>query len=203
MTSRSHRRLLAGAGRRDGHRTARVLTPSPSASGRLPKWSGTPLDPANHGSFLEAGTLFCLVGDPERPQGVAPIDQSDVDFVRPGQRVKIELAQLRPRTIGGTITEIAKLDLQADAGHWASLGELPARRDASGAARPLTTAYQARLCVDEHDEQLTVGAPGRCKITVTPQSLGQRRCATSAAPSGSVCDARRGPAPPPAGDRSC
>ena len=152
------------------------------------------MDPANHGSFLEAGTLFCLVGDPDRLEGVAMIDQSDVDFVRPGQRVKIELAQLRPRTIGGTITEIAKLDPQADAGQWAALGELPARHDANGVARPLTTAYQARLALDEHDEQLTVGAPGRCKITVTsPIARPAPCCATSAAPSGSVCDERRGP----------
>ncbi|MCY2987774.1 MAG: HlyD family efflux transporter periplasmic adaptor subunit [Planctomycetota bacterium] len=150
------------------------LTPKPPAPGRLPKWSGTPLDPNNNGSFLEAGTLLCLVGDPDRLQGVAMIEQSDVDFVQPGQSVKIQLTQLRHRIVRGTITEIAKIDLQADPNLLTAVGDLPARRDANGIPRPLTTAYQARIALDDHDEKLAAGAPGWCQITVAPQSLGHR-----------------------------
>lgn len=149
-------------------------TPRPSAAGRLPKWSGTPLDTPNTGVFLESGTLLCLVGDPDRLQGVAMIDQSDVDFVQIGQRVKVQLAQLRHRMIRGSITEIAKIDLQAEPDQLTAAGTLPARQDANGIARPLTTAYQARIALDDHGEKLAVGACGRCKITVAPQSLGQR-----------------------------
>jgi putative peptide zinc metalloprotease protein len=142
--------------------------------GRLQRWSETPLEEGNRGSYLEAGTLLCLIGDPDRLQGVAVIDQADIEFVRPEQRVKIVLNQLPHRVLYGTITEIAKIDLQTEPQLLAAAGALPTRRDEHGVARPLTTAYQARIALDEHSEKLVAGAPGRCKITVAPQSLGQR-----------------------------
>ena len=47
----------------------------PSVTGELPSWSGQPLDRANEGAFLETGTLFCLVGDPQSLEAVLLIDQ--------------------------------------------------------------------------------------------------------------------------------
>ncbi|MCY2991809.1 MAG: hypothetical protein NTY19_28625 [Planctomycetota bacterium] len=156
-----------------------VLRP-PRVSGHMPwptqlsGWSGTPLDDRNCGSFLKSGTLFCLVGDPARLQGLALLDQADVEFVQPGQRVHLKFNQRPERTFHGTVQELAKLDLDAEPRLLAAVGSLPTRTDRYGAPHLLTTAYQARLELDEHPERLLSGAPGRCKIDVAPQSLGQR-----------------------------
>lgn len=150
------------------------LTTRPQAPGRLVAWSGTPLDATNRGSYLDAGTLLCLVGDPRRLQAVAMIDQADLEFVQPGQRVLLRLNQRPGRTLGGTVEELAQIDLEAEPRQLAAVGGLPARVDAYGVSRPLATTYQARISLDEHDEQFLAGAPGQCRITVAPRSLGQR-----------------------------
>jgi putative peptide zinc metalloprotease protein len=149
-------------------------TARPPAPGRLPQWSGTPLDPENRGSHVEAGTLLCLIGDPDRLQGVALIDQSDVEFVRLGQRVSLLLNQLPSQPLLGTITDIAKIDLQTAPPQLAAVGGLAAQQDEYGVPHPITTAYQARIALDDHTWKLATGAPGHCKITVAPQPLGER-----------------------------
>jgi putative peptide zinc metalloprotease protein len=132
------------------------------------------LDAANRGSYLDAGTLLCLVGDPRRLQAVALIDQADLEFVQPGQRVVLRLNQMSSRTLGGTVQEVARIDLEAEPRQLAAVGGLPARIDTYGVARPLTTAYQARISLDQPGEAFLSGAPGQARITVSPRSLGQR-----------------------------
>ena len=43
-----------------------------------------------------------------------------------------------------------------------------------GVARPVETAYQVRVALDEHPHLLPVGSRGRAKIAVAPQPLGRR-----------------------------
>lgn len=145
-----------------------------SPAGRLAAWTGTPLDPENHDSYLEAGTLFCLVGDPDQLEALALIDQADVEFVQPGQRVRLLLNQRPTLTLTGTVAAVAKIDWETESRQPTTAVGLASRREGQDAARPLTTAYQVRIALDGHDEALLNGAPGRAKITVAPQSLGQR-----------------------------
>lgn len=151
------------------------ITARPPAPGRLVTWTGTPLDPINRGSYLEAGTLVCLVGDPRRLLAVAFVDQGDVEFVTPGQHVELRIEQLPGEAVAGVIEEVARIDVEAEPRQLSALGGLPSRVDAYGVARPLTTAYQARIALDlPSDHTLLAGAPGTCRIRVPPQSLGQR-----------------------------
>ena len=132
-------------------RAGTVLPPrgqsaEPSA-GRLPSWSDTPLEPRNLGAYLQTGTPFCLIGNPNELEGVAVIDQADVDFVRPGARASIKLDELPNQTLDGTVAAVAQIDLQIAPRELADRGDLPSRVDASGAVHPLETAYRSPHCV--------------------------------------------------------
>ncbi len=145
----------------------------------MPPWvfcseSGTPLDEENLGSYLETGTLYCLIGDPNRLEGVAIIDQTDIEFVGTDQRVRILLDQMPGTPLWGTIAEISEIDLEVAPRALVAHEDLPTVTDAAGVTRPASTTYQARVVLDDHAQTLVIGASGRAKIHVAPQSLGQR-----------------------------
>ena len=143
-------------------------------SGRLPRWSGTPLDPENRGGYLETGTLLCLVGDPAALEAVALVDQADVELVHEGQRVHVRLNQFPGRRLRGIVREIAKIELDQQPRALLASGQLPSGKDAEGAAVPVTTSYQARIALQDDGRPLLGGAPGTCRIAVQPQSLASR-----------------------------
>ncbi len=116
-------------------------------SGKLSKWHGTPFEPQNMGCYLEEGARFCLVGDPEQMEAVLIIDQSDIDFVAPGQEVEIKLDHLPFETFHGKIEKIAEEEMEFSPRRMAAKqgGEVPPRptpKRASSAprARPTTPA---------------------------------------------------------------
>ena len=142
--------------------------------GHLDTWQGSPLDEKNLGSHLDTGTLFCLVADPARLEAFLVLDQSDMKFVREGQRVRMQLDELPGRILGGTVTEIAKTDLKVAPRELAAGRDLPVRVDEEGIPRPVETSYHARVMLDEHDHNLLTGTRGRAKILADSQPLAWR-----------------------------
>ena len=59
-----------------------VAMPARPEVGELSGWSGLPFDAKNLGCFLETGTLFCLIGQPDTMEAVLVVDQTDIEFVR-------------------------------------------------------------------------------------------------------------------------
>lgn len=144
--------------------------------GQLSDWSGTPLDESNLGAFLEAGSLFCQIGDPERMEAILVIDQGDLEFVRIGQKVEIKLDELPHDTLHGEITEIANVELDVSPTRLSvkSGGELPTKTDPSGVERPMSTSYQARVPLNNDGGMLRPGLRGRAKVHTGWQTLGAR-----------------------------
>jgi putative peptide zinc metalloprotease protein len=157
-----------------------TVLPPPAApqekreTGTLPRWSGTPLEQRNLGSFLETGTLLCLVGDPERFEAILHVDEDDVELVGAGQEVTIALDHRPGETFRGKIVEVARLDLDVMPRHLAAAGDLPARTDERGVARPLDTWYQARVELEGDPPHMLARVHGRAKISVAPQTLAAR-----------------------------
>jgi putative peptide zinc metalloprotease protein len=147
---------------------------SQPVAGTLPDWSGTPLDPRNRGCSLETGTLVCLIGDPSRLEALLVIDQSDVEFVAPGQKVRIQLDQAPGTILEGTIEEVAEIDLKTTPPELLAAGDLASRKDAAGVPRPASTSYHARAALSSAPQPLLIGESGRAKIDVAPLSLGRR-----------------------------
>jgi len=149
--------------------------PPPTAvPGQLRAWQGTPLEERNRGCYLETGTLFCLVGPPLPLEAFLVIEQSDMNFVRPGQQVRLAVDEMPGRVLFGTVVEVAKTDLKVAPRELGKGSDLPIRVDEKGVSHPQTTSYQVRVALDKHEGNLLAGTRGRAKILADPQPLGQR-----------------------------
>ncbi len=148
--------------------------PRSYATSELESWSGLPLDPPNRGCFLEAGTLLCQIGDPQKFEASLMLDQGDIEFIRTGQEVQIQLDQHPGRLLSGTIREIAEIDLKITPAELLPAGMLPTRPDESGVYRPVGKVYQARVELQPSDAPLLIGEAGRGKVHAAPLSLARR-----------------------------
>jgi putative peptide zinc metalloprotease protein len=122
------------------------------------------------------GTLVCLVGDPAAMDALIIVDQSDVEFIRPGQPVEIKLNEYRAQSLNGRISQVAQIDLEnvpLVLSHKTG-GELSTLTDQAGQERPLRVAYQARVPLLETDLPILPGFHGRAKVDVGSEPLGRR-----------------------------
>jgi len=143
-------------------------------STELPRWSGSPLDKANLGTTLATGTELCMIGQSDEFEAIIAIDQGDVEFVVPGQKVELLIDHVPDEILSGEIVDIAEIDLDVAPRELIEHDEFPTRLDADGIPRPLATAYQARVRLNPVASQLIVRATGLAKIHSVPQSAGQR-----------------------------
>ncbi len=119
----------------------------------LPRWSGSPLDPRNRGSWIEPGTVFCMIANPGRLEALLAIGQADVPEVRPGQMVRIRLDLAPMRVLTGEVLQVGRRALPS-----------------SGSGFQPTHMIQVRL--EEQDALLLVGARGTAKIEASRSTLG-------------------------------
>ena len=152
-----------------------VLPPPPRpdrpAAGELAEFAGTPLDEPNRGCRLESGTLVCLVGDPARLEGVAIVDESAVQRLRVGQRVRLQLAELPGKVLYGQVTEVSRLNSGELPDEIVARGMLPLERRPDGGIRSVRTYYEAVVVVDQHTAPLLINATGWARIEAAPQPL--------------------------------
>ena len=136
------------------------------------------MDDENLGATLVTGTKFCLVGEPSQLEARLVIDQGDIVFVEPGQRVEIMLAQSAGIVYVSKIERINRESLAVSPTHLSSLngGTLPTQMDPSGVPRPLSPVYEAlvTLPTDDPNGLLRIGLVGTAKIRTAPRTLGQR-----------------------------
>jgi len=151
---------------------AGVVLPPPAlartsrATDKLDRWSGTPLDERNLGSYLEPGTLVCYVGDPNHFEALLHVAQSEIELVALGQSVRMQLDHRPGEVLAGTVCEIAKRDLDDMPRQLAAAGDVPTRTDAQGVAHPLDTWYQVRVQFDTDPPHLVAGIHGAARISV-------------------------------------
>ncbi|NLS93241.1 MAG: hemolysin D [Planctomycetaceae bacterium] len=116
--------------------------------GRLPAWSGTPLEQSNLGATLEPNNIpVCEIGWLESMEANVVIDQSVIDFVSAGDRVELKFDEMPHDTCEGVLIDIspeemhsAPVNLTAKAG-----GDLATKPDPSGTEKPLYTSYLAQV----------------------------------------------------------
>jgi len=123
---------------------------------------------------METGTLLCQIGDPARLEASVVLDQRDVEFVRAGQEVRVQLDQSPDRILSGTIIEIAEIDLKVTPAELLPEGTVATRQDESGVPRPVSTMYQARVSLWGAESSVLIGQAGRAKIDTAPLSLARR-----------------------------
>jgi len=143
---------------------------------RLASWSGRPLDSCNIGAYLTASTLICRIAQPGQLEAILAIDQDELDFVRPGQRVDLLLASRPGEKRSGKIDHVAEEKMEAAPTRLAARtgGQLATRADQSGVERPLAVVYQANVPLDDRSGQIVVGATGTARIHAGYQAIWQR-----------------------------
>ncbi len=169
---------------KDGTVLPAELVPAREAEGQLPAWSGSPLDPANLGCFLQEGTMFCEVGDLKRMKAMIIIEQTDIELVRPlmrdgkGPMVEIKLDELPHDVLDSQIATIAENRLRVAPRRLAakSGGELATITNTdTGQEEPQTIYYQAdTVPIDNSEGRLRVGLRGRAKVHTAWMPLGSR-----------------------------
>tara|TARA_R110002049_G_scaffold4601_3_gene31781 strand:+ start:43377 stop:45614 length:2238 start_codon:yes stop_codon:yes gene_type:complete len=164
--------------KRDGYVLPPPLrAPRDTGDGRLPGWTGSPLDEKNRGAMLTADDHLCDIGSPEACEAVLVIDQGDVQLVREGQAVDMKLDSRRIDTFSGIIAEKSnkELDRASTALSSQTGGDLQTEIDpTTGMIKPRSVSYQARVPLEPADLPLRPGYRGSAKIHVDPMSLGER-----------------------------
>jgi hypothetical protein len=123
----------------------------------LASWSGAPLDESNRGAWLDEGTLVCQIGDSSRLSAMLTVDQSDIEFVAPGQSVVILFASLPGERSLSRIDRVATVERASDS-----------------KAEPGQTVFQASAPIDDRRKFLSIGAAGKGKIRVGSQTVAVR-----------------------------
>jgi putative peptide zinc metalloprotease protein len=140
----------------------------------LPHWTGYPQEARNLGCTVDRGDLFCLIGDLTQHEAVIYVDEWAMEYVHIGQGVRMQFDLAPGAVFTGTVREIARRDTQVVPRALAAGQQLANRPAASGAPQPLETSYQVRVSLDQHSQALIIGAGGRGKVVVEPQTLSLR-----------------------------
>ena len=144
------------------------------ASRELPTWSRTPLEERNTGCWLDTGTVLCIIGKPRAFEALVVIGQSEIELIRVGQSVRIQLDQLPETVLRGTVSEIAGVNLESIPAELIGARDTAILKDNSGNLRPAETSYQARVTLAGKNLPVSLRARGRAKISVDPLPLGRQ-----------------------------
>lgn len=150
---------------------------SRTADDSLPDWHGAPLDTDNLGATVHEQTLFCYVGDPTRQDALLLVDQNAVEFVRPGQSVRLRFLSAPGKLREGRVEEIASSRSEV-LPRELMVARLAAARHTSTGSAPDEVSYEVRVrLVDEIASQtpsVTLYSPGKARIACGSQSLVSR-----------------------------
>lgn len=148
-----------------------------STDDALPDWHGTPLDKDNLGATVREQTLFCYVGDPNRQDALLLVDQNAVEFVRPGQRVRLRFLSAPGEFREGRIEEVASSRAEVVPRELTVAQLVPVRHTDAGSA-PAEVSYEVRVRLLDKPTNSTLAAtlyaPGKARIACGTQSLAAR-----------------------------
>lgn len=139
-----------------------------------PETFDSPLEARRLGRFIEAGTALCAVGDPAQIEVVALVDEREIEFVRRGDRVRVQCDAAGDVILEGLVDEVAHEPLDVAPAELMIAGLLPSRVDQAGERRTSATYFQIRVTLEVGDRKLPLDAVGRAKIDARPLSLAQR-----------------------------
>jgi len=162
---------------RDGVIVAADYRPQPKRSeGALATWSGSLLDPRNLGARVSESDMICRVGDPSAMVADLIIDQSVIDRIRPGQKVKLKLNAFPHKTFRGSLEKVGddKVAIVPAALTRVGSGGIDTVSDESGHPRPLRPSYPARAVFDPGSETFQIGMAGQARISADWTPLGTR-----------------------------
>ncbi|GIW92540.1 MAG: hemolysin D [Pirellulaceae bacterium] len=158
-----------------------VIAPEPRPApkhqeGMLPVWSGSPLDPSNRYARISESDLLCRIGDPQALVAELIVDQSVIDRIRPGQKVRLKLYAFPHRTITGRVEKVGEDKLKSVPPGLTREGSggVETVTDETGQVRPLHPSYPVRVVFDQKHPDFQVGMAGLARVQVDWTPLASR-----------------------------
>ena len=128
------------------------------AADRLPTWSGSPLEARNQHCWIEPGTVFCTIGDPQQVSALVTIDERDIAEVEIGDPVRILLGSAPVRILSGTVSQVASRALHPK-GDQSTIDD--------------NRVHVVEVQLEEQDAQALLGSQGTAKIEASRATLAQ------------------------------
>ena len=133
----------------------------------LSTWSGDPLDRENRGAWLSKGEWLCLVGQPDKLRLVMPVDQSQIEFVQIGDKVRIRLDQVSDRIFTGNVESISREHLEQDGNEYSDLQSNAKRENDE------KRSFRVVVSFNPGKKRITPGSTGIGKVVSDERTVGQ------------------------------
>ena len=148
------------------------------ARSQLPSWSGTPLDPENHGAFLEPGTELLAVAPAERVdrlEATLLIDQADRNDIYEGQPAELRFVHYPTRVFETDVAEFARRHVEYAPPPLSNKygGPLATVSQPDGKEKLASNAYQATALLDLDAGLFRPGMRGQARLAAADRSAGQ------------------------------
>ncbi len=142
---------------------------------RLPRWSGTPLNPRNIGAYMEQRTPLCSIAPSDRFEAILLVDQVDRNDVVIGQTVRLKLEELPHLVLEGVVTAVSDRHLEFAPPELSNKfqGPLATVSDAEGREQLTHLTYQATVPLTVDADLLRSGMRGEARIIIAQRSAGQ------------------------------
>ena len=134
-------------------------------------WSGTPLDKANQGAWLDSGAEICVIGDPIRREAMVLVRENDVELIRIGQGLTLLVEGWPGGSIKGNVSAVADSPVDRVADQIVSFEERNAAPMSDSHTLP---RYLVRVELDSSGDKLPVRLVARAKLQVDSMSIFKR-----------------------------
>lgn len=174
-----HQKLLIKSPRSGFFLSAHRKPVPNSDSGVLDGWHGSPLEPRNIGCSMDRQTIVGrVVPDMKKLTAVLAIDQSEIEFIRSDQNVKLVSWQDKKRVLQSRTKQISPVKMKVVPRSLSSRygGGLVTKQNGDGDDEPLSTTYMVNVPVELEDGDALVfpGSTGIAKIRTGSQTVGAR-----------------------------
>ncbi len=148
-----------------------TITAAPMDLRLVRSWSGTPLDWANQGAWLESGTEICIVGDPSKREAMVLVREQDVALVKRGQDVTLLVDSWPGGSITGKVSAVADSPVERVGEPIASF---EAKNTATVNVSKPSPRYLVRVELGSSGDGLPVRLVARARIQVASMSIFNR-----------------------------
>ena len=150
-------------------------TPATDEDSTLPDWHGNPLEPRNHGAFLDAGTLLLAVA-PDRDDGrfeaTLLVDQADRNDIYEGQAAELKFDHLPERTYDSKVARFSRRHVEYAPPALSNKygGSLATVSGNDGREKLAGNAYQATVLLAADPDLLRPGMRGTARLDAASRS---------------------------------
>jgi putative peptide zinc metalloprotease protein len=141
----------------------------------LQTWTRFPIDPANRGAWIEAGSLLCVIGDPVGREAILLVHQNEIQRIRSGQPVDLLIPSVSGDRWQGEVIEVGAVPVSECPPELAASGMVMVNAtSATNRPKPQETLYQVRVKIIASEGVMPSGTIGHASVSVGSASIASR-----------------------------